>query len=304
MRRTVEITLLLLAICSLGAQGQERRPTPRATPRASPRATPRVTSPPRAAPTPAASPAPRDINVRATTRPVDESVPDDPAVIQAIAPYRARVAALQIVIGRLERELRKNGMGAGSLGNFVTDAIMSRARIALPNETIAMAITNGGGLRKNTIAAGDIRTSDIYELLPFENALVAVDLTGEQLMRFLRVVVAQRDAQSGARIVYRRSAEANANEMVSVRLGNRQSEREIDPAAVYTIVTIDYLVNRGGNYAVLQEARRTRPLGVTMRDAVIEYVRAETAAGRTLDVNLDGRFRAERNSTTDSEDQP
>ena len=88
MRRTVEITLLLLAICSLGAQGQERRPTPRATP------------------SPANQPAPRDINVRATTRPVDASVPDDPAVIQAIAPYRARVAALQTVIGRLERELR------------------------------------------------------------------------------------------------------------------------------------------------------------------------------------------------------
>lgn len=307
MRRAITITFLLAAVCALtapthtahGQAGQERQPT-------APAATP--------SPSPSNAPAPRDINVRAGGRAVDASVPDDPAVTEAIAPYRARVAELEIVIGRLERELRKGGMGGGSLGNFVTDALLSRARAALPNETITMAITNSGGLRKNTIAAGDIRTRDIYELLPFENALVVVDLTGEQLLRFLRVVVSQRDAQSGARIVYRRNAAERTNEIVSVRLGNRETEREIDPAAIYTIVTIDYLVNRGGNYSVLQEARRTRPLGVTMRDAVLQYVRAETAANRTLNVNLDGRFRAERNqserdsgernSTPNREDEP
>lgn len=285
VRRAITITFLLAAVCALtaptrtahGQAGQERQSTAPATP------------------SPSNAPAPRDINVRAGVRAIDASVPDDPAVTEAIAPYRARVAELEIVIGRLERELRKGGMGGGSLGNFVTDALLSRARAALPDETITMAITNSGGLRKNEIAAGDIRTRDIYELLPFENALVAVDLTGEQLLRFLRVVVSQRDAQSGARIVYRRNAAERTNEIVSVRLGSRETEREIDPAAIYTIVTIDYLVNRGGNYSVLQEARRTRPLGVTMRDAVLQYVRAETAASRTLNVNLDGRFRAERN---------
>ncbi len=40
---------------------------------------------------------------------------------------------------------------------------------------------NGGGLRKNDIAAGELRASDIFELLPFENALVALEVTGAQL---------------------------------------------------------------------------------------------------------------------------
>lgn len=291
MKRSIEFAFLLTAFCLLAGSSPGDARAQQTTPRVSPSPVP--------SPIPSASPAfnSRDINVRAGVRPIDASVPDDPAVTTAIAPYRARVVALETVIGRLDGELRKGGIGGGSLGNFVTDAISARARAALPNETIAVAITNSGGLRKNSITAGDIRISDIYELLPFENSLVAVDLTGEQLLRFLRVIVARRDAQSGARIVYRRNVEQNADELISARLGNR----EIDRAATYTVVTIDYLVNRGGDYAVLQEASRTRPLGVTLRDAVLDYVRAETAAGRTLNVRLDGRFRAETNSTTDSE---
>ncbi len=60
---------------------------------------------------------------------------------------------------------------------------------------------NAGGLRKNEISAGELRASDIFELLPFENALVAVEINGAELLKLLPVVV--RDAQSGARIQYK-----------------------------------------------------------------------------------------------------
>ena len=229
-------------------------------------------------------------NVRATQRAVDASVPDDPAVVTAIAPYTAKVRALETAIGSLTGELKKSGIGAGSLGNFVADAIRAQAAAKL-GTPVLLAVTNSGGLRKNNISEGALSTMDIYQLLPFENALVALDLTGEQLTRFLKVVLAKDDAQSGARIIYRLTADKKS-ELVGVKLGDARAadEREIDPAARYTIVTIDYLVKRGGDYAVLQEAQNVRPLGVTMRDAVIDYVKAETAAGRKIKSTLDGRF--------------
>ena len=66
---------------------------------------------------------------------------------------------------------------------------------------------------------------------------------------------------------------------------------EIDPKATYTIVTIDYLLNLGsGNYSILQEGKNAKPLGMTLRDAVMDYVKAETAAGRPIKATLDGRF--------------
>jgi 2',3'-cyclic-nucleotide 2'-phosphodiesterase (5'-nucleotidase family) len=204
--------------------------------------------------------------------------------------YRLKVRALDEVIGKLKGELKKGGVGAGSLGNFVTDGIRAEASRKL-NRPIVLAVTNGGGLRRNIIPEGDLRVRDIFELLPFENALVAFDLTGAQLLDLLRVNLAKRDAQSGARIKYR----VNSNkqqELESARLLINGAETEIDPAAIYTVISIDYLLNvTGGDYAaVLKQAKNTRPLGLTIRDAITDYVKSETAAGRAIRSDLDDRF--------------
>lgn len=249
-----------------------------------------------------APPSPLDLRAKATERVVDESVKDDPAVDALIAPYSAKVHELGTTIGKLAGQLKKAGMGGGSLGNFVADAIRDRAQAKL-GKPVLLAITNSGGLRKNEIAPGDLKASDIFELLPFENALVSLDLTGEQLRRFLDIVVAHRDAQSGARITYKTNDEKKSV-IVMVKLGTRDNEKEIDPQATYTIVTIDYLVKRGGEYSILQEAKNIRPLNITMRDAVLDYVKAETAAGRDIKATLDGRFRYDRSANDKTEGEP
>jgi 2',3'-cyclic-nucleotide 2'-phosphodiesterase (5'-nucleotidase family) len=246
--------------------------------------------------------APLDVRVKATERAIDESIPNDPAVDAVLAPYTAKVRELDAPIGKLVGELKKGGMGAGSLGNFVADAIRVRAEAKL-GKPVLLAITNSGGLRKNEIAEGNLSSNDIFQLLPFENALVALDLTGEQLRRFLNVIIKNRDAQSGARLTYRVN-EKKENAIVTVKLGSSNAETEIDPQATYTIVTIDYLVKRGGEYLILQEAKNVRPLNLTIRDAVLDYVKAETAAGRAIKATLDGRFRSEKAAATKTEDTP
>jgi 2',3'-cyclic-nucleotide 2'-phosphodiesterase (5'-nucleotidase family) len=263
-----------------------------------------ATPPPRPAPQASVPAAPLDMRVRATESAVDASIPNDPAVDAIIAPYSAKVRELDAPIGKLVGQLKKGGMGAGSLGNFVADALRSRAEAKL-GRPVLLAITNSGGLRKNDIAEGSISSSDIYQLLPFENALVALDLTGEQLRRFLDVVLTHHDAQSGARITYRTNAEKK-NEIATVKFSGPSGETEIDPKATYTIVTIDYLVKRGGDYSILQEAKTVRPLNLTMRDAVLDYVKAETAAGRAIKSTLDGRFRYDKPGVAEpkTEDEP
>jgi hypothetical protein len=221
---------------------------------------------------------------------VDARIPDDPAIEKMLAPYSAKVRALDVVIGKLEIELKKGPVGGGNLGNFVADGmrVQSSAKLGKP---VMLAVTNSGGLRKNTIAPGDLRATDLFELLPFENALVEVDLNGELLLKLLNVVVSGGDVLSGAHIKYRMNAN-NRPELVSARLLDSQGrEMEIDPKAAYSIVTIDYLLKLGsGRYSILQEGKNVRPLGVTIRDALMEYVKAETAAGRPIKAALDDRF--------------
>ena len=220
---------------------------------------------------------------------VDAKIADDAAVERMLKPYSGKVRALNVVIGKLDGQLRKVGVGAGSLGNFVTDGIRSQASAKL-GKPVLLAVTNSGGLRKNTIAAGELRASDIFELMPFENTLVQVDLRGEDLLKLLAVILDSRDAQSGAKIQYRMNADKA--ELVSAKFVNRQGkETEIDPQGTYSIITIDYLLNlASGRYSILQSGKNPTPLGLTLRDALMSYVKAETAAGRQIQATLDTRF--------------
>jgi len=221
---------------------------------------------------------------------IDAKLPDDPAVDALLKAYSPKVRALDQPIGTLKGDLKKGGLGAGSLGNFVADGIRAQASRKL-GKPILLAVTNNGGLRKSIIAEGKVTYRDVFELLPFENALVAFDLTGAQVLDLLRVVTSHRDAQSGMRIQYRVNSDKYL-EVESAKFLINGVEKEIDPAAVYTVISIDYLLNvTGSDYAaVLKKATNTRPLGLTIRDAITNYIKAETAAGRDIKSILDGRF--------------
>ena len=244
-----------------------------------------------AAPSPAKpgiAASPQKVDTRSKRFEIDASIPNDAGVEKLITPYSERVRELSKVIGRLEGELTKTGVGAGSLGNFVTDGMRAQAKAKL-GKPVVLSIMNAGGLRKNEIAAGELRASDIFELLPFENALVAIDLTGVQLAKLLEIV--PRDAQAGARIHFKWNDRDRAEFISGKLVDENGNEQDVDPQKVYTIITIDYLLQRGGGaYAILQEAKSTTPLNITLRDSIMTYVKSETAAGRPIRAKVDDRF--------------
>ena len=205
-----------------------------------------------------------------------------------LAPYSEKVRALSVVIGRLDSALKKDSVGAGSLGNFVTDSVRAQAKAKL-GKPVALVMMNAGGLRKNEISPGELRASDIFELLPFENALVALEINGAQLLKLLEIT--PRDAQAGARVQFKWNDQNRAEFLSAKLIDENGREQEVDPQRIYTIVTIDYLVKlRSGAYALLQEAKSQTPLNITLRDAVMDYVKAETAAGREIRSRVDDRY--------------
>ena len=277
--------LLLLALLLVSATVVSAQPAPKAA----------------ATPTPAAA---RDVRAHATETVVDSSIADDPDVDKMLASYSPKVRELEVVVGKLKGELKKDSIGAGSLGNFVADGMRTQASLKL-GKPIDLAVMNGGGLRRNAIGEGELRARDIFELLPFENALVTLELNGEQVLKLLGVVVSSREAQSGARITYRVKADKSSELESAKLLDEKCTEKEIDLKATYTVVTIDYLINVGGaRYAVLREGKNARPLGITLRDAMIAYVKSETAADREIKPNLDGRFVLDRANSVLSGEAP
>ena len=232
--------------------------------------------------------APEKIKEKASQTVIDSSIPDDPKMLELLAPYVASVKVLSTVIGTLDGPLTKRDAGAGTVGQLVTDAMLAEAR-KKGVQKVDVAIMNAGGLRKNDIAAGELRVSDIFELLPFENTLMTIDVTGEQLAKVIQL--STRDAQAGAQVEFKWN-DQNKIEFLSAKLlGANGLLVNIDPNASYTIVTIDYLYKlNSGAYALLKEGKNVNALNMTIRDAVLDYVKSETAAGRHIRFKPDGRF--------------
>ena len=269
-----------------------------------PRALPQQTAPKTASP--AAQPqvvGPVDVPARVSETAIDSTILDDPAVGKMLAVYSPKVRDLEVVLGKLNGDLRRGGTGSGSLGNFVTDGMRAQASLKI-GKPVTAALMNSGGMRRSTIGEGELKARDIFELLPFENALVTLDLTGKQLMKLLQMIVSRREAQSGARIIYKVNAD-KSSELVSAKLREASGEKDIDPSATYTIVTIDYLYRVGGStYGILREGKNMKELGITLRDAIMAYVKSETAAGRVIKPNLDGRFVFDRANSAPTAEVP
>jgi 2',3'-cyclic-nucleotide 2'-phosphodiesterase (5'-nucleotidase family) len=185
-------------------------------------------------------------------------------------------------IGTLNMNLEKR-LPEGTLGNFLADAYLEMARIKW-NKNAAIAYMNHGGIRTNTISAGVIKRSTVYEVMPFDNEMILLEVPGTVLKEFLDVVAG--DGGGGVAgmsfIIKNKKAE-------NILIGGQP----LDPAKKYLMVNSDYVVNGGGGFNGLKDLSRTRT-GYLLRDAILEYVATFTKKNLPVQINTDKRISSEK----------
>lgn len=128
--------------------------------------------------------------------PVTDSVKDDAQVAAVVAEYESRLnESLKEVVGKTSVELDARAAnirrGESNLGNFLADSY----RAALNAD---FALVNSGGIRSDaTYGPGDLTKKDILSILPFENGVVKVRITGEHLKRLLENGVSKAGEEDG-----------------------------------------------------------------------------------------------------------
>jgi 5'-nucleotidase len=174
------------------------------------------------------------------------------------------------VLGRAAKPLRR-----AALANLVTDAMRRAARADV-------AITNPGGLRRE-LEAGPITAGDVFELLPFENALVVVQLTGAEL----RDVIASRPEKCRVSGLVGRwdPKQPEAEQLVFTR----PNGTPFAPDSTYVVVTNSFIAT-GGDGFTGWDAGPMDMRSTTIRAAVEDAISAETAAGRDIDPDSEPRF--------------
>jgi len=162
-----------------------------------------------------------------------------------------------------------------SLGNLVADILFTQSDSVFnkqENKKIDFVLQNHGGIR-SSLFEGDIKLTDIYKILPFENEIVIIEVFGEtveEIITFLRKEINPHPI-SGLLI-------SPDNGFIQGKL--------IDPSKKYYISTNDYLLNGGDNMFFLKNNSKVYKLGYSLRDAFIDF----TKTNLKLSSKIDNRF--------------
>ena len=162
-----------------------------------------------------------------------------------------------------------------SLGNLIADILFTQSDSVFniqENKKIDFVLQNHGGIR-SSLFEGDIKLTDIYKILPFENEIVIIEVFGEtveEIITFLRKEINPHPI-SGLLI-------SPDNGFIQGKL--------IDPSKKYYISTNDYLLNGGDNMFFLKNNSKVYRLGYSLRDAFIDF----TKTNLKLSSKIDNRF--------------
>ena len=200
---------------------------------------------------------------------LDEKLVADPKIEKALSPFLAAVKAQQEApIGvTMATPLTRKHDAPSPLGVLVAEAI----RAAVPGADLGL--TNAGGVRAD-LPGGSLKFGQLFEVLPFDNRVVGIKLTGKQLEALLTAPLEAGHGfpqLSGGKLDFDRAHPDAAK----VTLADGSA---IDPAKTYVLATNDFLANGGdGTKAVMDGVgkKNVTETGKLVRDAFLTFLKAQ-----------------------------
>jgi 5'-nucleotidase/UDP-sugar diphosphatase len=208
--------------------------------------------------------------------PVKDVRPDPDIVkdiVKILEPFNDKVKAkMAEVVGEATGDLTYSRTVESPLADIVADAFRERGNTQI-------AVHNIGGIRAK-IVKGTITWGNVFEVLPFQNTLVTLKMTGAQLKRTFErglVTTVGMVALSGVRVQFDR------NRLVSAIMPDGSV---VDDAKLYTVTTNDFVLAGGDEFTEFAKGTEIIDSGIFLRDVLVDYIRAH----RRLSPKLDGRI--------------
>lgn len=192
---------------------------------------------------------------------------EDPEVAAVLKPFVDGVSGeMDRVIGESLADLTEPAGLDSTMGNWITD-VMRKAVKA----DVAFHITYG---TRADIPRGKITLRQLYRTMPFDNALVAMDLKGKYLIELMRRNL-KADMSlmqvSGMKVFYRAGPSGKIGE-IRLYVG----DRPVDPDATYRVVTYSYLASGRSRGEVFTRGSNMWDTRIHIRDLLINEVRSNS----------------------------
>lgn len=225
------------------------------------------------------------VKIEGKLLPITEEITSNQTIEDVVKPYREKVEKeMNTVLSFTKKDLvRTDGKLESSLGNLMADLCFERANPIFNSRTsknIDFAMFNYGGIRAG-ITKGAIKTENAFNLMPFENSLVVVELTAEKINELVNYLIESNRAHPLSKqfnLVLTKNG-------YNLKINNKP----INNSKTYFVLTTDYLQNGGDSMNFFKNPVSLHNLDYKMRNTIIDYFTEID----TVKVELDGRFRKE-----------
>jgi 5'-nucleotidase len=222
-----------------------------------------------------------------------EVSPEDFFAKEALLAYAQPVMAL---MGQVIAEAKVDLVGEraivrkreSNLGNLIADGMVWKTKGA----GVQIALQNGGGIRAS-IPKGPITVGKVYEVLPFGNTLVVMDLKGKEILAALENGVSQWEQGagrflqvSGLRYAFDLARPAGSR-VVRVEVRTERGFAPLDLEATYRVVVNNFIANGGDGFTVLKEAQGYRvDTGFSDAESFMDYLKEL----KVVEAQVEGRI--------------
>jgi 5'-nucleotidase/UDP-sugar diphosphatase len=151
------------------------------------------------------------------------------------------------------------------LGGLITESMILATRQHKPD----FAVTNSGGIRAN-LPQGSIKLGDVYRVLPFDNTIVIVDITGQALLDIVNQ--GQNMATTGGFLQYSSHVELIIDPPTG-RWSAKINGITIIPDRVYRVAANSFLVAGGDRYTQWENAINIIDTDIIQKNALAGFIK-------------------------------
>ena len=213
---------------------------------------------------------------------IDSTFAENPAYKKRIAPYKNKmITEINTVISYAPKNInRYDGKLQSSLGNLLADLCYERTNVIFKERTgkeIDFSMFNYGGIRAS-ISKGTVTNKNPFELMPFENSLVVVELSGKKVAELVDYFIKNKSAHPLSKNI---ELLINTDKSYQLKINNQK----FDLTKNYFVLTSDYLQSGGDKMDFFKNPISLFKTDYKMRHAIID----EFKSLDTLKTFLDNR---------------
>lgn len=214
---------------------------------------------------------------------INDSININETFENVLKPYRDHIEGqLFEVLAHNKRDMKRTDAPLNSsIGNMMADATMELANPIFKQRTqnnIDIVLLNFGGIRA-TMAEGGITQKNAYEIMPFENEVIVLELSPKRIQEMLDYLASENLAHPISGMEIQLDAK---NQLKSVRVQGTP----LDTTKTYFVATSDYLRNGGDRMYFFEDAISETPLDYKLRNLFIDFFIQKD----TIDFLPDNRF--------------